>query len=126
LGPAVRCYIARERGRPWGFWEMTSLARTASYDGAPGAAAPAALHPQRARAFAGLESRTRILHRRHSPEKQRSQNGYGEGPEFPPPQQTQFSTVYFNFFTPLHVGITLDEDGEYRSACCSNLSAAMG
>ena len=47
-----------------------------------------------------IASRTRILHRRHSPEKQRSQNGYGEGPEYSAPQQTQCSTVYFNFFTP--------------------------
>jgi hypothetical protein len=49
-----------------------------------------------------IASRTPTLHRRHSLEKQRSQNGYGEGPEYSPPRQTQCSTVYFN--RPLVIG----------------------
>jgi hypothetical protein len=35
-----------------------------------------------------------------SPAKHRSQSGYGEGPEYSAPQETQSSTVYFKFFTP--------------------------
>jgi hypothetical protein len=46
-----------------------------------------------------IASRTRILHLRHWPEKQRSQNGYGVAPKYSLPQQMQFPTVNNSFTT---------------------------
>jgi hypothetical protein len=74
--------------------------------GEPATAAPVAWHPPCSRASVGLKSRSG----NHSPNthlapstvsrKHRSQNGYGVGPEYSAPQQTQSPTVSFNFFTP--------------------------